>query len=86
MEIQTSPTKITRLGKKTLINNNILILEIDKKGLLTKNTFLNKEDMNKLKFTQDTTQKSYSKDKFMYEFLYSLRQKINDPLGKKKIK
>jgi len=29
---------------------------------------------------------SYSKNSFIYEFLYSVRQKINDPLGKRKIK
>jgi hypothetical protein len=60
-------------------------LDIDNKGVLSKNVFFNKEDMNNIKFSEDTTQMSYSKDSFIYEFLYSLRQKINDPLGKKKI-
>ena len=42
--------------------------------------------MNNIKFSEGTTQMSYSdKDNFIYEFLYSVRQKINDPLGKKKI-
>ena len=86
MEIQTSSSKLTRLGKKELLKNDILLLDIDSKGILSKNVFFNKEDMNKIKFSEDMTQVSYSKGSFVYNFLYSIRQKINDPLGKKKIK
>jgi len=86
MEIQTSSTKLSRLGKKELLKNNILLLDIDNKGILTKSIFFDKDKMNEIKFTENTTQMSYSKNSFIYEFLYTLRQKINDPLGKKKIK
>ena len=86
MEIQTSSTKLSRLGKKKLLKNNILLLDIDNKGILTKSIFFDKDKMNEIKFTENTTQMSYSKNSFIYEFLYTLRQKINDPLGKKKIK
>ena len=85
MEIQTSSSKLSKLGKKELLKNNILLLDIDNRGILSKNVFYNKEDMNNIKFSEDTTQMSYSKNSFIYEFLYSIRQKINDPLGKKKI-
>ena len=85
MEIQTSSSKLSNLGKKELLKNNILLLDIDNRGVLSKNVFLTKEDMNNIKFSEDTTQMSYSKNNFIYEFLYSVRQKINDPLGKKKI-
>ena len=68
-----------------MLKNNILLLDIDNRGVLSKNVFLTKEDMNNIKFSEGTTQMSYSKDNFIYEFLYSVRQKINDPLGKKKI-
>ena len=86
MEIQTSSTRISKMGKKKLLKNNILILDIDNRGILSKNIFFDKDDMNKIKFSKDTTQKNYSKNSFIYEFLYSVRQKINDPLDKKKIK
>jgi outer membrane protein assembly factor BamE (lipoprotein component of BamABCDE complex) len=86
MEIQTSSTKISRLGKKELLKNNILLLDIDNKGILSKSIFFDKDKMNEIKFSEDTTQMSYSKNSFIYEFLYSVRQKINDPLGKRKIK
>ena len=86
MEIQTSSSKISRLGKKELLKNNILILSIDNKGLLSKNDFINKDNMNEIKFSEDITQMNFSKNNFVYDFLFSLRQKINDPLGKKNIK
>ena len=86
MEIQTSSSKLSKLGKKKLLKNNILLLDIDNKGILSKSIFIDKDKMNEIKFTEDTTQMSYSKNSFIYEFLYSVRQKINDPLGKRKIK
>ena len=86
MEIQTSSSKLSKLGKKELLKNNILLLDIDNKGILSKSYFIDKDKMNEIKFSEDTTQMSYSKNSFIYEFLYSVRQKINDPLGKRKIK
>jgi len=86
MEIQTSSSKLSKLGKKKLLKNNILLLDIDNKGILTKSIFFDKDKMNEIKFTENTTQMSYSKNSFIYEFLFSIRQKINDPLGKKKIR
>ena len=86
MEIQTSSSKLSKLGKKKLLKNNILLLDIDNRGILSKSIFIDKDKMNEIKFTEDTTQMSYSKNSFIYEFLFSVRQKINDPLGKKKIR
>jgi outer membrane protein assembly factor BamE (lipoprotein component of BamABCDE complex) len=86
MEIQTSSSKLSKLGKKKLLKNNILLLDIDNRGILSKSIFIDKDKMNEIKFSEDTTQMSYSKNSFIYEFLYSVRQKINDPLGKRKIK
>ena len=86
MEIQTSSSKLSKFGKKKLLKNNILLLDIDNKGLLKKSVFINKENMNKLDFSSDITEMNYSKNKFIYNFLNSLRKKINDPLGTKGIK
>ena len=86
IERKTSSSKITRLGKKKLITNNILVLEMDSKGMLLSKKFYNKDDMNKIKFDTDITSIDYEKKSFIYRFLYSLRQKIDDPLGKKRIK
>ena len=37
--------------------------------------------MKNLKITNDTTENSYNKKTFIYDFMSSMRQKINDPLG-----
>ena len=54
---------------------------LKEKGLLTKKEFFNINDMNKIEFVKDETEISYSKRSFVYDFLSSMRQKINDPLG-----
>ena len=45
-----------------------------------------KEDMKDLKFAENSTDPVYRKRSFVYDFLSSMRQKINDPLGKRKKK
>ena len=86
MKKKTSSSKLSKLGKKELIVNNVLVLQIDNKGMLVDKLFYDKNDMKKIDFIKDETSVSYSKRSFIYNFLSSLRQKINDPLGKKRIK
>tara|TARA_B100001063_G_C16578288_1_gene459425 strand:+ start:265 stop:729 length:465 start_codon:yes stop_codon:yes gene_type:complete len=86
IERKTSSSKLTKLGKKKLIANNVLVLEVDSKGILLSKKFFNKDDMNNIEFDQNETGLNYSKKSFIYNFLSSLRQKIDDPLGKKRIK
>ena len=86
IERKETKSTITTLGRRKLMVNNVLILEINDKGVLVNKEFLNKDDMNAIKFSKRKTNVISSKDSFIYEFLSSLRQKINDPLGTKKIK
>ena len=86
IERKTSSSKLTKLGKKRLLENNILVLEIDNKGLLVDKKFYDKNDMQNIKFDENVTVVNYQKKSFIYNFLLSLRQKIDDPLGKKRIK
>ena len=86
IEKKTSSSKLTKFGKKKLIANNVLILEVDSMGILLSKKFYNMNDMNKIKFDKSVTGINYSKKSFIYNFLYSLRQKVDDPLGKKRIK
>ena len=85
IERKTSSSKLSKLGKKVLIVNNVLILDINKKGLLVKKEFYNKDDMNKIKFDDKETNVDYSKNSFIYNFFYTLRKKIDDPRGIKRI-
>ena len=86
IERKTSSSKLSKLGKKELMVNNVLVLEISNQGLLVSKKFYNKDDMTNLKFDETQTSINYSKKSFVYNFLYSLRQKIDDPLGKKRQK
>ena len=86
IERKTSSSKLTKLGKKVLLTNNVLILEIDNLGILQSKKFYNKDDMNNYKFDNTMTGVNYSKRSFIYKALSTLRQKIDDPLSKKRIK
>tara|TARA_B100001057_G_C22660663_1_gene875817 strand:- start:90 stop:551 length:462 start_codon:yes stop_codon:yes gene_type:complete len=86
IERKTTGAKISNLGKKDLIKNDVLLLEINDKGILVSKKFYNKNDMNKIDFDENTTGVNYDKRSFISSFLSSVRQKINDPLGKKRIK
>ena len=82
--IERKITNTHFFGKRELIVNNVLVLEIDGRGLLAKIEFFNKEDMKKINFDKDKTDIAYGKKSFVYDFLASMRQKINDPLGVRK--
>ena len=86
IERKTSSSKITRLGKKDLLKNNVLVLEVSNTGILVSKKFYNKEDMQAVKFDNSITAVDYTKRSFIYNFLTTVRQKIDDPLGKKRIK
>ena len=45
--------------------------------------FYNINKMNDLELSSIKTENKYSKRSFVYDFLSSMRQKINDPLGKR---
>ena len=80
IERKKARTTLLKFGKKKISVNNVLLLEIDNKGLLAKKEFLNINDMKKVKFTDDVTDIGYSKKSFVYDFLSSMRLKVNDPL------
>tara|TARA_Y100000768_G_scaffold337118_1_gene279103 strand:- start:428 stop:901 length:474 start_codon:yes stop_codon:yes gene_type:complete len=86
IERKTSSSKLTKLGKKKLLVNNVLVLEINNKGILIDKKFYDKYSMQEIEFDENTTSTDYTKRSFVYNFLSSLRTKIDDPLGKKRAK
>ena len=72
-------------GRRELIVNNVMVLEIDNKGILAKKDFFDINDMKDIDFDQNRSE-SLQKRNFIYNFLSSLRQRINDPLGVRKKK
>ena len=84
IERKTTTKKLFKLARKKILVNNVLVLEIDSYGLLVKKEFYNMEKMNDLDFSKKTTENIYTKKSFVYDFMSSMRQKLNDPLGKRK--
>ena len=84
IERKTDNSNFLTFSKEKILVNNVLLLEIDSKGLLKKKEFFDKNKMNDIKFTQETTVGLTKQNTFIYDFLSSMRQKINDPLGKRK--
>ena len=76
--------RLINFGKNILIKNDVLILEIDSRGILLSKKFNNINDMKEIQFSKDETSQISKKNDFIYSFMSSLRQKINDPLGKRK--
>ena len=81
IERKKTRTTLLKLGKKKIFSNNVLLLEIDNKGLLAKKDFFDINDMKKINFSDGKTENTESKKSFVYDFLSSMRQRMNDPLG-----
>ena len=84
IEREITHEKLIKLGKEKLIKNNVLFLEINSQGILVKKNLYNINEMSEQEFSELSTEAKYSKKSFVYDFLSSMRQKINDPLGKRK--
>jgi len=76
--------KLLKFGQNITYKNNVLALEFNEYGILTKKDFYNKSQINKINFIKDTTETITREKSFVYSFLSSLRQKINKPMERKK--
>ena len=83
IERKQTQSKLANLGKMKIYKNNVLVLELDKFGILKKKEFYNKDDMKNLKIVKATTETGFERNSFIYKFMSSMRQKINDPLNKR---
>ncbi len=81
IERKQTQSRLKNLGRMKIYKNDVLVLELDDYGILKKKDFYNKEDMQKIKTVEKTTEAVFSKNSFIYDFMSSMRQKINDPLG-----
>ena len=71
-----SKGKYHKLGKHVLKQNNILILDFNKYGILKNKKILNKNDINQIKFSNRSTDNELSQKSFVRSFLESIRQKM----------
>ena len=83
IERKQTQSKIKNLGRMKIYKNDVLVLDIDKFGLLKNKEFYNLQDMNNLNIVKSKTEAGYNRSSFIYKFMSSMRQKINDPLGQR---
>ena len=83
IERKQTQSRLRNLGRMKIFKNDVLVLEIDNYGILKKKEFYNMEDMKKIKVVEDTTEANFARNSFIYDFMSSMRQKINDPLGQR---
>ena len=83
IERKQTQSKLKNLGRMKIFKNDVLVLEIDDYGILKKKEFYNIDDMENIKIVEATTEAGFKKNSFIYDFMSSMRQKINDPLGQR---
>lgn len=65
-----------KLGQNIVKTNNVLILTFDKYGILKKKDFLDKNDINKLRFSEKITENNLTKRSFVQNLLQSVKSKM----------
>ena len=71
-----SKGKYHKLGRHILKENNVLVLNFDKYGVLKNKKFLKKEDLKKLEFSEKITENELTQKSFVQKFLQSVKQKM----------
>ena len=77
LENKSTKESLIKLGKKKTYKNDVLVLEINSKGILIAQDFTNIEKMNEIKFSENVTTTSYKRNDYIYKLLSSMRQKVN---------
>ncbi|MDA8891214.1 hypothetical protein N9I74_03260, partial [Candidatus Pelagibacter sp.] len=78
IEKKTTNDSLLKLGKKTNLKSNVLVLEINNNGLLSSKKLYTLTDSNDLDFTNMKTAKT-DKNTFVTGVLTNLKQKIDSP-------
>ena len=65
-----------KLGQNILLDNNVLVLDFDKFGILSNKKLLTKEDKEEIKFSGLKTENRLTKKSFVESFLSSIKSKM----------
>ena len=84
IERKKTNKSIASLGKKKLSKNNIIMVQFNNMGIVSKKELFNVDDMNDIKKFNIKTRKKYKQDSLAYDILSTLREKINAPTRRKK--
>ena len=83
LEIKKTNQTIFKLGKPKIEKNNVLVINLNEIGIVSKKKFYDINNLNKIKFSKKTTENIYEKNTYLYNLLSSLRDKINAPFKNK---
>ena len=83
LETKKTNQSIFKLGKQKIEKNNVLVINLNEIGIVSKKEFYDINNLNKIKFSKKTTENIYEKDTYLYNFLSSLREKMNAPIKNK---
>ena len=83
IERKQTQSELKNLGRMKIYKNDVLVLEINNYGILKNKKFYNKNDMKNIKVVEATTEAGFKRNSFIYDFMSSMRQKMNDPLGQR---
>ena len=72
-----------KLGTQKFEKNNIIVVELNDKGILKSKKLLDLNDMNDIKYIKTLTTKEFKNDNILYGVFSSLREKINAPMKNK---
>ena len=72
-----------KLGTQKFEKNNIIVVELNEKGILKSKKLLDLNDMNDIKYIKTLTTKEFKNDNMLYSVFSSLREKINAPMKNK---
>jgi len=83
IESLKTQSEIKNLGKEKIYKNNVLVLKIDKLGILREKKLYDINNLENITSSEDITENNFKSNSFIYSFMSSMRQKINDPLGQR---
>ena len=84
IERKKTNQSLLKLGKKKLLTNNIIIIEFNSMGIVSKKEFLNIKNMNDIRIAEQKTKKKYDQDDVLYDIFSTLREKLNVTSKRKK--
>lgn len=65
-----------KLGKNVLKTNNVLVLQFNKYGILSKKELIDKEGIKKIRFSEKKTDNQITQKSFVEKFLSSVKNKM----------
>ena len=83
IERKQTQSELKNLGKMKIYKNDVLVLEFNDYGILKNKKLYDINDMENIKIAKDTTDTVNKNQSFLYDFMSSMRQKVNDPLGQR---